>query len=245
MTRRADKRIFLAGAAGAIGRRLCPLLIDDGWHVAGTTRSANRAAALRAIGVEPVLVDVFDADALRRAIAEAGATIVIHQLTDLSLIADPARLAEARQRNTRLREIGTRNLIEASIASGVTRMIAQSIAFAYAPGPVPYREEAPLNLGAPDDAGVTARGVASLEQQVMSAPFDAIILRYGRFYGPGTLAAQPPKNGPVHIDAAAHAARLAVSRGAAGVYNVAEDDGTVDSCKALRELGWRADFRTT
>lgn len=197
---------------------------------------------LHKLGVEPVVVDVFDEKALRDAVCGSEPDIVIHQLTDLPDALDPARMSEARVRNARIREVGTRHLVSASIAAGVKRMIAQSLAFVYAPGQRPYQEEAPLNLDDPD-FGLTARAVASLEQQVLAAPFDGIVLRYGKFYGPDTGFATPPAGGPLHVDAAAHAARLAVSRGQTGVYNIAEEDGTVSSSKAVDILGWAPGFR--
>jgi nucleoside-diphosphate-sugar epimerase len=138
----------------------------------------------------------------------------------------------------RLRDVGTRNLLAASVAANVKRMVAQSIAFAYAPGPLPYAESAPLNVAAPDAPGRAARGVASLEQQVLHAPLAGVILRYGRFYGPGTGFDIPPSGGPLHVDAA----RRAVTRGV-GIYNVAEEDGTVSSRRIIDELGWNPDFR--
>jgi nucleoside-diphosphate-sugar epimerase len=228
-------RIFVAGAGGAIGRVLCRLLLEDGWTVTGTTRSAERAAALCAMGVLPAVVDVYDADALRDAVLVSGATIVVHQLTDLPPALDPARMAEGRVRNARIRETGTRNLVMAAVAAGVRRMVAQSIAFAYAPGPLPHAEDAPLNAD--------ASAVASLERQVLAAPLAGIVLRYGRLYGPGTGFDLAPAGGPVHVDAAADAARRAVTAGAPGIYNIAEDDGSVSSVKAQRELGWHSGFR--
>jgi nucleoside-diphosphate-sugar epimerase len=240
----AASTVFLAGAAGAIGRRLCPLLREDGWRVVGTTRSNAKAGALRALGVEPVVVDVFDAAALRAAVAQSGASAVIHQLTDLPQLRDPASMAAALGRNARLRELGTRNLVAAALAAGAKRFVAQSIAFAYAPGPKPYAEDAPLNVSADDPAAATsARGVASLEQQVLAAPFEGIVLRYGRLYGPGTWYDSPPAGAPVHVDAAADAARRALRCGEPGIYNVAESDGTVTSEKARRVLGWSPAFR--
>jgi nucleoside-diphosphate-sugar epimerase len=230
-----NRRIFVAGASGAIGRVLCRLLVDDGWTVFGTTRTPDRAAALQAVGVTPVIVDVFDADRLHGAVADSGAGIVIHQLTDLPPALDPAKMAEGRLRNARIRETGTRNLVMAAVAAGVKRMVAQSIAFAYAPGPMPHAEDAPLSA--------EASAVTSLEQQVLGAPLAGIVLRYGRLYGPGTGFDAPPAGGPVHVDAAADAARRAVTIGAPGVYNVAEDDDFVSSVKAQRELGWRSGFR--
>jgi nucleoside-diphosphate-sugar epimerase len=152
-------------------------------------------------------------------------------------------MAGARVRNARIRELGTRNLVAAAVDAGARRMIAQSIAFAYAPGPMPYREGAPLNVSDPGDDGLSARAVASLEQQVLRAPLEGIVLRYGRFYGPRTGFEGPRQGAPLHVDAAADAARRAVTRGAAGIYNVAEDDGTVSSRKARDGLGWSPDFR--
>lgn len=239
-----NNRVFVAGASGAIGRPLCRLLVDDGWAVVGTTRSQDRAAALIEIGVIPVIVDMFDAPRLRRVVAESGADVVIHQLTDLPPALDPTKMAEARIRNARVREVGTRNLLDAAVASGVKRMVAQSIAFAYAPGPMPYDEACPLNVAADDDPNaLTTRAVASLEQQVLGAPLVGIVLRYGRLYGPGTGFDNRPRGGPLHVDAAADAARRAITRGMPGVYNVAENDGTLSTLKAERELEWRSSFR--
>ena len=238
-----DKRILVAGASGAIGRRLCRLLVEDGWHVVGTTRSADKTPLLQELGVEPVIVDVFDEAGLHRVVATAQPAIVVHQLTDLPPALDPAKLADALVRNARLRDIGTRNLVAAAVAAKVRRMVAQSIAFAYAPGPLPYDENAPLNVDAPNNAGLSARGVARLEEQVLHAPLEGIILRYGKLYGPGTGFATPAHGGPLHVDAAADAARRAITRGMPGIYNIAEEDGAVSSRKAAVELGWKPDFR--
>lgn len=231
MSEQIKPTIFLAGAAGAIGRPLCRQLVAAGWPVVGTTRHKDKTAILRELGVEPVVVDVYDEERLRAAVLDARPEVVIHQLTDLALLGDPARLNEALARNTRLREIGTRHLVAAAAAAGARRMIAQSICFTYAPGPLPHREEDPLN---PD-----ARGVISLEEQVLNGPFVGIVLRYGKLYGPGTGADSPPPGGPLHVEEAAEAAVLAVTRGRAGVYNIAEDDGTVTIDKAAAELGWK------
>ena len=238
-----SKRVFVAGASGAIGQRFCPLLVADGWHVTGTTRSREKAEWLRAMRVEPVILDVFDEQALRNSVIAANPAIVVHQLTDLPDVLDPKLMDEASARNARMREVGTRNLIAAALAARVTRLIAQSIAFAYAPGPTPYREDASLNLNGAGRAGVSARGVASLEEQVLAAPLDGIVLRYGRLYGPHTGVDNPPAGGAVHVDAAADAARRALTRGTRGIYNIADSDGSVSSDKAVRDLGWNADFR--
>lgn len=236
-------RIFLAGAAGAIGRRLVPLLVDAGHQVTGSTRSLEKAAGLRAAGVIPVVLDVFDADAVQAALFDARSEILIHQLTDLPQQFDPAKLAEALERNARIRIEGTRNLIGAARAAGVQRVIAQSIAFAYAPGPEPHQESDPL---APAEGPMRAsmKGVTTLEGLTTTTPgIEGLVLRYGRLYGPGTWAPAPSGQTGVHVDAAAHAAFLAVARGNPGTYNIADDDGSVSIAKARQELGWNPEFR--
>jgi nucleoside-diphosphate-sugar epimerase len=234
--------VFLAGATGAIGRPLCRLLVEAGYHVTGATRVPEKAEALRNLGVTPVVVDVFDAAALRRAVTAAHPDIVIHQLTDLPPGLDPKLMDAARARNARLRVEGTRNLVAAAVAAGATRFIAQSIAFVYAPGPKPWTEEMELHTDAPDPLGASARAVENLEEQVLESPLESVILRYGKLYGPGTGFDVPPPEGPVHVDDAAHAALLAVRRGS-GIYNIAEDDGTVSCVRAARDLGWEPGFR--
>ncbi|GAB4020984.1 NAD-dependent epimerase/dehydratase family protein [Spirosoma koreense] len=229
-------RILIAGASGAVGQRLCRLLVSDGWELMGTTRFAQKTDTLRALGVEPIVVDVFDIDRLNHLVAKVSPTVIIHQLTDLPPALDPVRMPEALVRNAHIREVGTRNLIAAAVqAGGVRRIVAQSISFAYAPGLLPYREESRLNA--------SARGVIQLEEQVLNAPFTGLVLRYGRFYGPGTGFEEPASGGAVHVDAAADAARKAISQGAKGIYNVAEEDGTVDSSKAQNDLNWNPAFR--
>jgi nucleoside-diphosphate-sugar epimerase len=232
------KSLFLAGASGAIGRRLAPLLIADGWRVVGTTRQPEKCATLRDLGVEPIIVDVFDAASLAAAVAGVGPEVVVHQLTDLPPAMDPTRMAEATARNARIREEGTRNLVDAAVRAGARRLVAQSIAFAYAGERLPHREEDPLAVDVEGRAGVSARGVASLERQVLEAPLTGIVLRYGRLYGPGTGFDAPKGPSPLHVDEAARAAALAAARGASGVYNIAEDDGTVTIVKAAQDLGW-------
>ena len=236
-------RIFLAGAGGAIGRRLTPLL-SAGHAVTGTTRSAEKADELKAAGIEPVVVDVFDKDALRDAVVRARPDVVIHQLTDLPQVIDPAQLAGWLARNARLRIEGTANLIAAALAAGAHRLIAQSIAFSYADGSEPHGESDPLVSAEGDGPGaISARGVHALEEAVLKARgTDGIVLRYGRLYGPGTWNT-PNARAPLHVDAAAHAALLAVIHGSPGIYNIAEDDGAVRIDKARKELGFDPAFR--
>jgi nucleoside-diphosphate-sugar epimerase len=160
------QRILLAGASGAVGRRLAPLLRDAGHQVAGTTRSAAKAQVLQALGIDPVVVDVFDAQTLSRVVASIRPDIVIHQLTDLPKGLDPSLMTEAVVRNARIRDEGTRNLVRAAVAAGTRRLVAQSIAWVYAPGPEPHVETNPLDVDAKGDRGVSVRGVAALENWV-------------------------------------------------------------------------------
>lgn len=241
-----NKRIFLAGASGAIGRQLAPLLIADGWQVFGTTRSVDKAPMLREMGVEPVIVDIFDAATLRNVMTQCKPQIVIHQLTDIpqSLFSlEASEIAEALRRNARVRDEGTRNLVEAAVLVGAERLIAQSISFIYAEGTLPHREEDPFLAETDPVYGETVQGVASLERQVLKAPLDGIVLRYGLLYGPGTGVDAPIAPGSVHVSAAAKAAQLAITKALPGIYNVAENDGTVLTEKATQTLGWDADWR--
>lgn len=238
------KRVFLAGATGAIGKRLVPLLVANGFEVFGATRSAAKAEAIAAAGATPLVVDAFDAAALTEAVRTAHPMIVIHQLTDLPPGLDPARMAEAIGRNARLRDEGTRNLVAAAKAAGARRLIAQSIAWVYAPGPDPHGEDDPLDLQADGARAITVAGVVSLERQVLNAaPLEGVVLRYGQFYGPGTGFEAPRGSAPLHVDAAAHATLLAIDRARPGIYNIAETDQLVSAAKARRELGWGPGFR--
>jgi nucleoside-diphosphate-sugar epimerase len=222
------------------------MLRDAGYEVFGTTRSSHKVDVLRAAGAEPVVVDVFDAAALTRAVCAAAPAFVIHQLTDLPPAVDPSRLSEALPRNARLRAEGTRNLVAAAQAAGVRRMVAQSLVWVYAAGPEPHVESDPLQVDAEGLFGVTVRGVVELERLTLgAAPIEGVVLRYGQFYGPGTGfdSAAQKKFPPLHVDAAAWAALLALEKGAPGIYNIAESSPYVSCEKAQRELGWQAGFR--
>jgi len=238
-----NKRIFLAGATGAIGRRLAPLLIANGWRVFGSTRSEEKVAQLKNAGVEPFVVDVFDAVALQGVLTQIRPEIVIHQLTDLPYALDPAQMTAALVRNARLRNEGTRNLVAAAVQAGAQRLIAQSISFIYNEGPKPHQEADALLPVTHPVYGETVQGVMSLERQVIEAPLDGIVLRYGLLYGPGTGFDAPIAPGSVHVDAAAKAAELAVTQGQRGIYNVTETDGTTSSEKAIKAFGWNAGWR--
>jgi nucleoside-diphosphate-sugar epimerase len=169
--------------------------------------------------------------------------VVVHQLTDLPNAPGTPGYPESQQANRRLRIEGTRNLMQAAKAAGVRRAVAQSIAFVYAPGERALAEDDPLDLAAEGVRQLTVQGIVALEREVLTTPgIDGVVLRYGYLYGAGTWYDAPPKPPSLHVDAAAHAAWLAVSKGA-GVYNIAEDDGAVSGEKAKRELGFDPGFR--
>jgi nucleoside-diphosphate-sugar epimerase len=237
-------KIFLAGATGAIGRRLVPLLLNAGHSVVGTTRSMAKADALRAAGVEPVVVDVFEAAALSRAVSTARPDIVVHQLTDLPPGLDPSRMPEGTLRNARIRREGTENLVKATLAVGVHRLVAQSIAWMYAPGPEPHTEDDPLDVHAQGTRAVTAAGVATLERLTLSLPpIEGVVLRYGHLYGPGTGADAAGEAPSLHVDAAASATLLPIEKAHSGIYNIAEPNRYLSTEKARRLLGFDPNFR--
>jgi nucleoside-diphosphate-sugar epimerase len=240
--RSATMNVFVAGATGVIGQPLLKLLRDAGHTVTGTTRSAEKIGLIETLGARGVVADAFDAEALRRAVIAAKPDVVIHQLTDLPDVSDPSQMAAVREKNSRLRVEGTRNLMAAAQAANVRRVVAQSIAFVYAPGRKPYREDDPLDSS--EAQRVTIAGVTALEDAVLNTPgIDGVVLRYGRLYGPGTWFDKPGSAGALTTDAAAQAALLAVTKGAPGVYNVAEDDGEFAIEKARTALGFDPKFR--
>jgi nucleoside-diphosphate-sugar epimerase len=236
-------RIFLAGASGVIGRRLALLLRDARHDVTGSTRDPVEAVRLKALGIEPVVVDAFDADGLALAVRRTQPDVIVHQLTDLPSAPGTPGYAAGQEANRRLRIEGTHNLMRAAAMAGVRRVVAQSIAFVYAPGEAVHVENDPFDVAAGLPRSLTVEGIVALEHQVLhTRGITGIALRYGYFYGAGTWYDAPPKPPSVHIDAAAQAALLAVDKGN-GVYNIAEDDGAVSSTKAKRELGFDPAFR--
>ena len=185
-------RVFVAGATGAIGRPLLTRLVAAGHEVTGTTRSESKAGAISAAGASPAVVDALDAEALSRAVAEAQPEVIVHQLTALPERFKPRDKAIYDATN-RLRGEGTRNLLEASRAAGARRFVCQSIAFAYAAGPVPEvkDEDAPLAVDARPPFGEGVRVTQEMERSVVEADWlEGIVLRYGWFYGPGTYYAE-------------------------------------------------------
>jgi nucleoside-diphosphate-sugar epimerase len=228
-------RIFVAGATGVIGRRLLPMLVERGHEVTALTRRPGEVARLRALGAAAVLGDVLDRDTVLRAVRSAAPEVVMHQLTDLR--------DQDFEGNSELRKTGTRHLVDAALAAGVRRVVAQSIAWAYQAGDVPAAESTPLDLAASGSRLRTVQGVAALEAAVREAP-EWVLLRYGLLYGPGTwyardglmaerarraeLAADGDVSSFVHVDDAAQAA-VAALQWPPGPVNVCDDSPAAGS----------------
>ena len=237
-------RIFLAGATGAIGGRLVPLLLEAGHEVTGTTRSPAKADMLRAAGAEPVIADGLDRDAIVAAIAAARPDAIVHQLTALGDLTSLRNLDGAFALTNRLRTEGTDNLLAGAREAGTRRFIAQSFTgwpYARTGGPV-KTEDDPLDPDPVPSMSKTLTAIRRLEQTVTQA--GGIALRYGGFYGPGTgltpggdqVELIRKRRFPIvgdgggvwsfiHIDDAAAATLAALERGTPGaIYNVVDDD---------------------
>ena len=237
-------RIFLAGAGGAIGSRLIPLLTAAGHHVTGTTRSPARAEAIRAAGAEPVVVDALDRPAVLAAVAAARPDAVVHQLTALAGMGSLRDFDGTFALTNRLRTEGTDHLLEGARLAGASRFLAQSYAgwpYARDGGPV-KTEDDPLDPEPVPAMAASLAAIRHVEATVTAA--NGIVLRYGGLYGPGTgLAAggeqvelvrkrRFPIVGSgagvwsfIHVDDAAAATLAALERGTPGaIYNIVDDD---------------------
>jgi nucleoside-diphosphate-sugar epimerase len=240
-------KVFVAGATGAIGKQLVPMLVERGHEVTGMTRSAAKADLIRSLGARPVVADALDPEAVAQAVAEGEPEAVVHELTDLT--GTFARnIDKAFATTNRLRTEGTDHLLAAAKAAGARRFIAQSFAgwpFKRVGGPV-KDENDPLDDAPPKPVRQTLGAIRHLEDAVTrDGVIEGIALRYGGFYGPGTsLAVDPPGEltelirkrrfpvvgsgtgiwSMVHIEDAASATAAALERGEPGVYNVVDDD---------------------
>jgi nucleoside-diphosphate-sugar epimerase len=235
-------KIFVAGAAGAIGRQLVPLLAAQGHEVTATTRSPGKAAMLRELGAEPVVVDGLDAMAVGEAVARAEPEVVIHQMTALSGALDFRRFDKMFAVTNQLRTQGTDHLLAAAAATGVRRFVAQS--YTGWPnirdgGPV-KSEDDPLDPSPPAMQRESLAAIRHLERVVpAAAPMQGIVLRYGSFYGPGAsddfVGLIRKRRLPIigdgagmwsflHIRDAAAATIAAMELGPPGVYNVVDDE---------------------
>jgi len=238
-------RVFVAGASGAIGRPTVRQLVAAGHEVTGMTRREERMEEIRAAGATPVRCNVFSVDSLEKALHQAQPEAVVHLLTALPPRLDYKAKEDPLAPTNRVRTEGTRNLIAAAKAAGARRLVAESVAFFYAPeGDWVKDEEAPAFAQAPGPFGRAGEALGDLERQVTGANgIEGVVLRYGWLYGPGTyfdregsqtedaLKRRLPIVGKgegtfsfVHIEDAAAATAAAVERGAPGIYNVVDDE---------------------
>jgi nucleoside-diphosphate-sugar epimerase len=235
-------RVFIAGGTGAIGRPLVAALAAAHHDIAVFSRNADRVTALGVPGVVPAVGDAFDAEALQAAVRSFGPDVVINQLTSLPVSANPVAMKRGFDATSRLRREVSGTLVQAAHGAGARRIVAQSISFAYRPGPGVRTEADPLWTDAKGQIGALTNSVATLESNTQSAPdLESVVLRYGSFYGPGTyfapgglyatmlkrrLLPMPGKAagifGMVHIDDAA-TATVAALDGPTGIFNVVDD----------------------
>lgn len=235
-------RVLVAGATGAIGRPLVARLLAGGHAVTALVRSPEKAAAVLGSGVKIAAADVFDAEAVKAAVAAHRPEVVIEQLTSLPRRYTREEMAAAAPLNNRLRLEGGDNLLAAARASGVRKYLRQSIAFFAVPGPGLADEVTPLAVNGPPAVAGTVRTLIELENRLLDCPLEGLVLRYGFFYGPGTWfhlagdVAEQVRNGQwpiigrgegvwswLHIDDAAIATVLAAEKGRRGVYLIADD----------------------
>jgi 2-alkyl-3-oxoalkanoate reductase len=239
-------RVFIAGASGAIGRRLAPMLVENGHEVIAMTRTPEKAGPLRAIGAEPVVADALDREAVLDAVVRAEPEATVHQATALSGVFNLKHFSRTFAQTNRLRTLATDNLVAAARAAGARRFVAQGFAgWPYASdGRALRTEEDPFELSPPGEMRSTVDALRHLEAAVLGAEdLEGIVLRYGGFYGPGTSLGdggamvegvrkrQLPIVGDgagetsfLHIEDAAAATVVALERGPVGVYNVVDDD---------------------
>ncbi len=231
-------RIFITGATGAIGQRLVPQLKERGHQIVASVRSAAKSDRLRALGVESVILDLLDPEAVRLAVSAARPDAIIHEATALAGMTDFKHFDRSFARTNALRTRATDHLAAAARAVGVRRLVGQSYTgWPYARGGVPIKtEEDPLDPYPVPSMSESLAAIKHLERVVIDA--GGIALRYGSFYGAPDdpmLAVVRKRLFPivgdgggiwswVHLEDAAAATVLAVERGASGVYNVADDD---------------------
>jgi 2-alkyl-3-oxoalkanoate reductase len=233
-------RVFVAGATGALGRHLVPMLVAAGHEVTATTRTPGKVARLREAGAEPVVVDGLDREAVIAAVRAAGPEVIVHQMTALTGLRSLRKPDQAFADTNELRTRGTDNLLAAAAQAGTRRVIAQgnSSVYEHSGGPV-KTEEDPIESRPFPSAARTLAAIRHVEESVPLAAPEGIVLRYGGFYGPGAsellvdlvrkrrlpvIGGGTGISSFIEITDAAAATLAAVERGAPGVYNVVDSD---------------------
>jgi 2-alkyl-3-oxoalkanoate reductase len=231
-------RVFVAGASGAIGSRLVPQLVERGHEVVGSSRSPEKSDRLTTLGAEPIVLDLLDPGAVRKAVTAVRPDAIIHQATALSGLSDIKNPDKAFAQTNRLRIEGTDALLAAAREVDVSRFLAQSFAgWPYAREGRPVKtEEDPLDPAPVPTMRETLDAIRHLEQAVVAA--GGIALRYGGFYGSpddAQIELVRKRRFPivgdgggiwsfVHLDDAAAATVLALEEGTPGIYNVVDDE---------------------
>jgi 2-alkyl-3-oxoalkanoate reductase len=189
-------KVFVAGASGAIGRPLVAALVAAQHEVIGITSREAGIRVLRERGAEGVVLDALDAEAVKAEIARIRPDAIIDELTSLPKRYTPEEMRTAAPRDRQIRLEGGGNLYRAAIVTGVKRYIVQSTGFFYGPDQGLASEEDPLaHEASPGIAGSVAT-YTQIENRVFSSPrLEAVALRYGFFYGPGTY--HDPENGSI------------------------------------------------
>jgi nucleoside-diphosphate-sugar epimerase len=229
-------QIFVTGGTGVLGPPVVRRLVADGHAVSVLSRSEAKAEQVRAMGAMPVAVSLFDVDALEAAVA--GQDAVINLATHIPP-ARQAMRAGAWAENDRIRTEGSRALVDACLAVGVTRFVQESIAFASADAGDRWVDaDAPLDDTVPAAVAVAAAEANAARMIVYGA--NAVVLRFGYFHGATAEATRLPIQlsrygilglfGPpdayypvIHVDDAADAVVEAI-HAPAGTYAVVDDD---------------------
>ena len=231
-------RVFVAGASGAIGTRLVPQLIERGHAVIGTARSAEKAEHVRALGAQPVVLDLLDRAAVRTAVLDAEPDAIVHQATALADLTFSRNFDRTFAPTNRLRTEGTDALLAAAREAGVDRFVAQSFASyrnARDGGPV-KTEDDPLDPAPVAKTRESHAAMRHLEEVVTNA--GGIALRYGAFYGAandGLIEPVRKRQYPIvgdgggfvsfiHLDDAAAATVLALEHDGPGIFNIVDDE---------------------
>jgi nucleoside-diphosphate-sugar epimerase len=239
-------KVFLAGATGAVGRRLVPLLVAHGHDVTAMTRTPGKARLVRELGAEPVVADGLDETAVMRAVTRSRPDVVVHEMTGLAGIKSLRHFDREFALTNRLRTEGTDHLLAAARAVGAERFVAQSFGnWNYErTGTAAKTEDDPLDPDPPAAQRQSLAAIRHVERAVTNVDgMTGIALRYANFYGPGSSFAADseiagmlrkrafPVIGDgtgvwsfVHVDDAARATLAAMERGWPGVYNVADDE---------------------
>jgi nucleoside-diphosphate-sugar epimerase len=124
-------KVFVAGATGVVGWRSVRELVAAGHEVTGLARSDEKAALLTSLGATPVRADLFDADAVARAVA--GHDAVVNLATHVPTPSKALRRS-AWAEHGRIRTEASRILVDAALAAGASVYVQESLAFAYVEG---------------------------------------------------------------------------------------------------------------